>query len=151
MAKVMNWKAPEIFNEINDRCLDNANKFMDVVVLEAKRKCPIDTKTFREGKFSNAAVSFTPRTGKNKGKLVTFNTSKRWLGRYPGNLRNTVRRVNRTGSGNIRVYAGDYKIYWAFMIERGYHDRSGKHHAGIHFMRNSFASMGLEVKKAFYA
>jgi hypothetical protein len=148
MGKIMNWKAPEVFNEINDICFENANKFMDLVKMEAQRRCPVDPDTFREGKFANAAVSFTPRTGKNKGKLVQFKTSRRWLGRSPGNLRDTIRRVNKVASGNIRVYAGNYKIYWAFMVERGFHDRKGRYHPGRYFLRNSFASGRVEVLRA---
>ena len=146
--RVERWKAPEIFNEITETCFQNANKFMDIVAAEAKRRCPVDPVTFRRGRFSDAVVSFRPRRGKNKGKLIVFKTTKRWLGRAPGNLRDTIRRVNKTGSGNIRVYAGDYKIYWAFMVEKGYHDRAGKYHPGTHFMRNTLSSMKSEVLNA---
>jgi len=148
MARVANWKAPAIFNEITETCFENANRFMDTVVDSAKTACPVDLKTFREGRFSSASVAFTPRTGRNKGKLVQFKTTYRWLGRAPGNLRDTIRRVNKTASGNIRVYAGNYKIYWAFMIEKGYHDRAGKRHPGEHFLRNAFYGKAAGVVEA---
>ena len=141
--RVANWKAPEVFDEISERALNNANDFMDLVVAEAKRRCPVDPITFREGKFSNAIVSFTPQTGHNKGSLVYFGTQKRWLGRAPGNLRDTIRRVNKIASGNIRVYAGNYKIYWAFMVERG-----TSRTAAQPFLRNAFYSMRAEVNRA---
>jgi hypothetical protein len=145
--RVANWKGQEVFNDITQAAFRNANDFMDSVVSEAKRRCPVDPVTFREGKFSSAQVSFTPRTGRNKGKLVSFGTQKRWMGREPGNLRDTIRRVNKSGSGSIRVYAGNFKIYWAFMVERGYHDRAGKHHSAQPFLRPTFhAAQGKAIQ-----
>lgn len=134
--RVERWKAPEVFTQIFDQALDNANQVMDEVVENAKRLCPVGTVT-REGKEVLQGVSFTPKTGKNRGSLVEFQ-GKRWTGRKPGSLRDTIRRVNKSGSGNVRVYAGNYRIYWAFMIERGFHDRGGKWHPGKHFLQNPF-------------
>jgi len=143
--RVENWHSKEIFKAIEDRAVDNANAVMDDVAAEAKAKCPVDPVTFREGKFSKAHVSFTPKTGRNKGNLVSFDTEYRWMGRAPGNLRDTIRRVNKPGSGNIRVYAGNFKIYWAFMIEKGYHDRGGRYHAGVHFLQAPFHRVKMSV------
>lgn len=136
--RVANWKGQEVFNDITQAAFRNANDFMDSVVSEAKRRCPVDPYTYREGKFSSASVSFTPTRGSNKGNLVHFGTQKRWMGREPGNLRDTIRRVNKAGTGNIRVYAGNFKIYWAHMVERGYQDRAGKYHSGAHFLSRAF-------------
>jgi len=121
--KLANWKTKEIFKTIEDRAHANANNVMDEVVADAKRLCPSPGKTniSRPPGWSKAHVSFTPKTGRNKGKLVSFSTDKRWVGRKPGELSATIRRVNRKDSntGTIRVYAGNFKIYWAFMVERG--------------------------------
>jgi hypothetical protein len=137
--RVSRWKAKEVLSEIWDTARANAINVMDEVVKESKQKCPVDPVTFREGKFGSANISFTPRTGRNKGKLVSFSTDKRWMGREPGDLRRTIRRTDLKGNeGSIRVYAGNFKIYWALMVERGYHDRSGKHHAGVPFLRAPF-------------
>ena len=144
--RVANWQGEKIFSEINDLALDNANGFMDMVAEDARRLCPIDPFTFREGKFSDATVSFTPKTGKNKGKLIQFETARRWLGREPGNLRRTIRRVNKPGSGKIRVYAGNYKIYWAFMVERGTASTGwGKGTKAQPFLRPAFHTLKNEV------
>lgn len=116
--RVANWKAKEEFAAIIAQVRANADDFMDGVVADAKRRCPVGTIT-REGKWSSANVSFTPKTGENKGTLVQFHTGKRWMGRNPGDLRDSIRKVNKVGSGNIRVYAGNFKVYWAFMVERG--------------------------------
>lgn len=115
--RVADWRGKEVFAEIAEQALKNANLLMDDVVEAAKRRCPVGTIS-RPGGWSTANVSFTPGTGKNKGRLVEF-TGKRWRGREPGDLRNTIRRVTKKGTGNIRVYAGNFKIFWAHMVERG--------------------------------
>ena len=128
--RIANWRSKEAFEFISDRAMANANNVMDDVVARAKAPgaCPVDP-TVRAGKFGTAFVSFTPKRGKNKDKWVRFGTDKRWMGRSPGNLRDTIRRVNRKGKGTIRVYAGNFKIYWAFMVEKsGYTDRGGEVH-----------------------
>jgi len=117
--RLENWHSKEIFQGIMDQALVNANVVMDEVADDAKMRCPVDTKTYRPDGWANAHVEFTPKTGAWKNKLVSFNTKKRWVGRKPGDLLSTIRRVNRPGSGNIRVYAGNFKIYWAFMVEKG--------------------------------
>ena len=116
--KITKWNGSKVFGDIYKRALENGNSFMDQVVKDAKARCPVGTIT-REGKFAAAHVSFTPKTGRNKGIPVDFGTQFRWYGREPGNLRDTIRRTNIRDSGSIRVYAGNYKIYWAFMVERG--------------------------------
>lgn len=115
--KISKWNGNKVFGDIYKHALQNGNEFMDMVVKDAKARCPVGTIT-REGKWSGASVSFTPKTGRNKGKPVQF-AGKRWMGREPGNLRDTIRRTNIKDSGSIRVYAGNFKIYWAFMVERG--------------------------------
>jgi HK97 gp10 family phage protein len=116
--RIENWRGKEVFDQIAEQALENANLLMDDVVAAAKSRCPVGTVT-REGKWSTANVSFTPQSGKNKGQRVSFTTDKRWMGRNPGDLRNTIRRVTKPRTGNIRVYAGNFKIYWAYMVERG--------------------------------
>ena len=120
MMRVKNWKAPEIFQGITNQASANALEFMDDVADGARRLCPIGTIT-REGDFVKATISFTPKTGINKDKLVKFDTDKRWTARAPFDLVRTIRRKHRvTARGNnIRVYAGNFKIYWAFMVEYG--------------------------------
>ena len=118
--KISKWNANKVFGDIYKQAMKNGNELMDQVVVAAKAKCRVGTIT-REGKWSGeVTVSFTPRTGRNKGRPVEFR-AKRWMGREPGDLRDTIRRVNLRDSvsGNIRVYAGNTKIYWAFMVERG--------------------------------
>jgi len=97
---------------------------MDSVLELARQKCPPPGKTniYRPpGWQKNANVKFTPRRGKDKGKLVQFTTTRRWTGRDPGDLKGTIRRVDRItpSSTNLRIYAGNFRLYWAFMVEYG--------------------------------
>jgi HK97 gp10 family phage protein len=108
----------EVSEEIFGQAIENAGVFMDQVVEAAKARCPVGTIT-RDGKWTTGNVSFTPSKGKNKGSLVEFE-GKRWTGREPGDLKKTIRRVvNEKKKSNFRVYAGSYKIYWAYMVEMG--------------------------------
>jgi HK97 gp10 family phage protein len=118
MARVANWRDKEVFARIEETAIRNGNEFMDEVVAEAKRRCPIGDET-RPGGFTDATVEFTPRTGRNKGKLVKFGTHKRWKGRFPGQLQSTIRRTNKAGASTIRVYAGNFKVYYARFVEKG--------------------------------
>lgn len=118
--RISKWNGNKVFGDIYVQAMKNGNELMDHVVTAAKARCPVSQIT-REGKWSGeVTVSFTSGTGRNKGRTVEFR-AKRWMGREPGDLRDTIRRVNLHDktSGNVRVYAGNTKIYWAFMVERG--------------------------------
>ena len=119
--RVANWKANEIFQGLRIQALDNANSAMDDVVVKARQKYDSYPHPYsgRRGPdvFVTRNVSFTPKTGKRAGSLVQFK-AKTWLGDNQG-LRATIRRVNKPGSGNVRVYAGNYKVFYARFVERG--------------------------------
>lgn len=145
--RVSNWHSREVFDGIWEWAEDNANIAMDKVVAAARLACPIDP-TVRPPGWSSGFVSFVPKKGRNKGERVEFFTTKRWKGRSPGNLRDTIRRVNKKGSGTVRVIAGNFKIYWAFMVEKsGYHDRGGKFHPPKPFLRRPFNAMKRDLLK----
>lgn len=120
--RIGNWKAQGIFEQIVSLAQEQSNYIMDKVVIVAKQKCPIlkDLSQERPDGWAHAEVSFTPKTGHNKGTLVKFSTDKRWTGRRQGDLQQTIRRVNNAyNPGNVRVYAGNFKIYYAYMVEKG--------------------------------
>ena len=138
--RIANWNAAGVMAQIGQLAEENANSVMDDVVEKARAACPIGTIT-REGKWSGQrAVSFTPRTGKNKGKRISFIAQRVWLGRQPGDLRSTIRRVNKAGSGSIRVIAGQYKIFWAHLVERG-----SVHWPAHPFLRPAFQAIKGDV------
>ena len=151
--RVEGWNAKAIFGAYLEKAENGANNVIDEVVGNAKQICRSsfkhDPPIFREGKWSKAHVEFTPKTGRNKGELVKFDTEKRWMGRFPAQLQNTIRRVNKPGSGSVRGYAGNFKVYYALMVEKtGYTDRGGKFHPPIHFLQAPFhAIKGSIVSK----
>lgn len=148
--RVENWHTRDIFTTIEGKATQNAEDLMDAVVHRAKIKCPPPGKTniSRPPGWSKARVRFTPKTGKNKGKLVDFTTTKRWVGREPGNLRDSIRRVSKTewSGRTIRVYAGNFKIYWAFYVEKGTSKTGwGGPSPAYHFLKPPFHAIKAEV------
>lgn len=147
--RLENWHSKEIFKALEDRAMDNANDVMDEVKNSAKQKLAGNVVQIppivREGHFASANVSFTPKTGKGKGKLVQFSTDKRWTGRRTSSkdqLYDSLRRVNKPGASNVRVYCGNALAYWASMVEKtGYTDRGGKFHPPMHFLQGPFHAM----------
>ena len=144
--RITNWNAKEIFKGFIEKAEANANIVMDEVVVGAKQRLLGNIKQLppivRQGGFSSAKVSFVPKTGRDKGLRVQFSTDKRWTGRRTNSrdqLYESIRRVNKPGSGTVRGYVGNALAYWAFMVEKtGYHDRGGKFHPPMHFLQGSF-------------
>jgi len=138
--RVSNLRLKEIQEEIIGQAYANASDLMSDVVKAAKARLIAGIKTkppiVRVGKFSGANVSFTPKTGANKGQKINFATDRRWTGRHNepvDTMVDTIRMVKRPSKGNIRVYAGNFKAYWAFMVERGTSKT-----AAIPFLRPAF-------------
>jgi hypothetical protein len=149
--RLENWHTKDIFQGIIDRAEEGANAVMDEVVTASQRKLSglVDSPPIvRAPGWSSADISFIPQSGDKKGKLVEFHTDKRWVGRRtPDNLHDSIRRTNKAGSGNVRVYAGNFKVYWARYIELGYTDLGGKHHAGYHYLRAPFHDIKRKTVK----
>jgi hypothetical protein len=140
-VRIANWHGGEIFKGFIDKAEANANIVMDEIVVAAKSNLVMTKpQVIRKGGFGKAHVVFTPKRGRHKDEVVDFDTDKRWMGRGdPNILARTIRRVNRPGSGGIRIYCGNTKVYWAYMVEKsGYTDRSGKFHKPLHFLSKSF-------------
>lgn len=118
MMRIEGWRAKEIFSQIAEEALKEGNAIMDDVVVASKRNCPVGTIT-RDGKTGKVTISFTAKAGTKGARAVSFEAQS-WSGRYPGQLRDTIRRVNkRDRPGNIRVYAGDKKTIYARFLEYG--------------------------------
>lgn len=152
--RVERWNSKDIFQGLIDKAESGANVVMDDVVKETRAKYtqPLvkhEPPIWRKGRFGSARVTFIPKTGKGKGVVVDFYTDKRWTGRWPGQLRNTVRRVNKPGSGNVRGYMGNFKVYYASMVEKtGYTDRGGKFHQPLHILQGTFHSKKVNMLKS---
>ena len=93
MPRIANWRGKQVFDEIAEEALKNAEALMDSVVMSAKDRCPASPIYHPPG-WSSANVDFTAYKGTKREKSVKFSTEKRWIGRSPGDLRNTIRRVN---------------------------------------------------------
>ena len=147
--RLANWRAKEVLDAISEAALNSADGIMGNVVVNAKIACPVlvDLSQERPDGWRSANISFTPKTGRNKGKPVKFFTMRQWTGRKQGDLQKTIRKVTKEDRvGNYRVYAGNFKIYYAHMIEKsGYTDRAGRFHPPIPFLRNSFNGQKSKV------
>jgi len=137
--RVANWKAAEIFGQIRKEAITAITEVMDDVVISAKARCPVG-EVRRDGSVKEKWLSFTPGRGRGKGQLVSFG-AKQWQGREPGSLRESIRRVTKPSRpGNIRVYAGNFKVWYAHFVEYG------TVHAAPHsFMRKSFHEVKNDV------
>ncbi len=147
--RVANWRAKEVFSAISESAIDEVEDIMSDVVSAAKAAVPVleNMKQERPDGWRMATISFTPKSGKNKGKPVRFSTTRQWLGRSRGDLQRTIRRVTADRRpGNVRVYAGNFKIYYAHMVEKtGYTDRKGRFHSPIPFLRNPFNAQKSKI------
>ena len=116
--RVANWRGKQVFDGIKMQALAGARAIMDAHVEAAKALCPVGKAT-RAGGYKRHPVNFRISSGRRKGEQASF-MAKTWMGRKPGSLRDTIRRVeNKSRPGNIRVYAGNYNIYYARFVERG--------------------------------
>jgi len=116
--RVANWKAKEIFSQVREEAIAAVIGVMDDVAAAARARCPVGTVT-RSGDTVMKVISFTPRKGRNKGQPVSF-MGKQWTGREPGSLRDSIRRVLKPERpGNVRVYAGNTRVFYAHMVEYG--------------------------------
>jgi hypothetical protein len=140
--RIANWHGGEIFKGFLDKAEDNANKVMDEIVVGAKANLKMkNPQVYRDRGFGKAVVAFSV-TKRGKTKSVEFYTDKRWMGRGdPNTLGGSIRRVTRPGGKGPRVYCGNYKVYWAYMVEKsGYTDRGGTFHPPLHFLSKTFNS-----------
>lgn len=118
--KVGRWTADRIFMNAKETALTAIRAKAE----EIRRKTQATTQRspiVRAPRFSDQLqnISFTPKKGRGKGSLVSFK-ARVWLGRKPGDLASTVRTVEKPDrKGNIRVIAGNFKIYWARFSEYG--------------------------------
>jgi len=112
--RVEGWKGKQVFDNIVEAAMVGANAVMDDHVADAKRRCPVG-KIRRGGANQMRDVLFTTK----RGKVVNF-IADTWMGRIPGSLRSTIRKVEKYNRvGNIRVYAGTHKVFYARFVEYG--------------------------------
>jgi len=144
--RVTGWRLNEVCDEIKALAIQAVNDVSDDEVAIAKANCPVGTIT-REGKWKKATVSFIPTTRNRrnipigKRQRVTFQ-AQQFTGRTPGDLRNSIRRVNKPGRpGNVRVYAGNKAVNYAHFVEYGTVKMKRQS-----FMRPAFQQIKKDIK-----
>ena len=118
--KIGRWTADKIFMNAKEAALEGVRAKAEEIK-DATKGTVEESPIVRAPRFSDQLqnVSFTPKKGRNKNTLVSFK-ARVWLGRKPGDLKSTVRVVEKPDrKGNIRVIAGNFKIYWARFAEYG--------------------------------
>jgi len=144
--RVANWKADQIFHSLKVTAAAALGQKAEEAAAEIRLTvAPKNDQTFRRPRFQspNPNVSFTVSKGRRKGKQVSFR-ARRWMGRYPGGLKSTIRVLEREGRmGNFRVIVGNFKVYWAKFAEYGVPSRNIPRSL---FMRNAFNRVAPTVK-----
>ena len=118
--KVGRWTADKIFMNVKEAALEGVRAKAEEIK-DATKASVHESPIIRAPRFSDQLqnVSFTPKKGRNKNTLVSFK-ARVWLGRKPGDLKSTVRVVEKPDrKGNIRIIAGNFKMYWARFAEYG--------------------------------
>lgn len=116
--RVEGLRIKEVFQHVADLAIAGANNVMDDVANDARRRVPVGNITRKDGSVMRD-VAFIPKSGRGKGKIVNF-IADTWMGRVPGSLKATIRKVEKINRpGNIRVYAGSKKVFYARFVEYG--------------------------------
>jgi len=113
--RVSNWNPQKYDGELIGASMKRLRKAANVVADNARAGCPVGT-------VSRPIYKTGPYAGQ------------RWTARDAGQLKKSIRVVEKKGSGtlifqirNIRVYAGHFLAYYASIVEYG----------GKHFMRSA--------------
>lgn len=155
--RITGLKVKETFDALIDAAVAGENSIMDEHVEISKRLCPVrkgetvGNQYRKEYGDKNGRVLrdvlFTPKTGRGKGKVVNFIAST-WTGRIAGSLKDTIRKVEKHDrKGNVRVYAGNNKIFYARFTEYGTSSTGwGKGVPKQPFLRPGFQAIKPKVK-----
>ncbi len=125
MARVSNWNPERFDGEFANAAMERLRKAAKVIADNARSRCPVGT-------ISRPIYKKGPYAGQP------------WTARDAGALKKTIRVVEKHGEGgkplaegrNIRVYAGNYLVYYAKIVE----------YAGKAFMRPALNSSKDEVR-----
>lgn len=122
--RVANWHPEKYDGEIINASMERLRKAAEVIADKARANCPVGT-------VSRPIYKKGPYAGQP------------WTARDAGALKKTIRVVEKKGQGttiaegkNIRVYAGNYLIFYAAIVE----------YAGKAFMRPALNASKAEIK-----
>jgi HK97 gp10 family phage protein len=129
--RVARWRVEEALGKAREIAIAEGDNIMGEAVISAKAKCPSPDKpghkmiTRIPGQAKVVHLRFTPKRkdGRTipltKTKQIHF-TARHWTGRIPGSLQEAIRKVVKENRpGNIRVYAGHFKVPYAHFVEYG--------------------------------
>jgi len=123
--RVSNWNPQKFDGEIMAASMERLRKAAELVAQRARGKCPVGT-------ISRPIYKRGPYAGQP------------WTARDAGALKKTIRVVEKknnfgveiAGSRNVRVYAGNYLVYYAKIVE----------YAGKKFLRPALNSSKVEIR-----
>jgi HK97 gp10 family phage protein len=97
MGRVSNWNPQKYDGEFISASMERLTLAAGVIAERAKQKAPVGTITRKPG------------------------GGKYWTEREPGSLKKSIRVVRKNDDNirNVRVYAGNRKVYYARMVEYG--------------------------------
>ena len=98
MGKVSNWNPQRYDGQFMAASMDRLEAAAEIIAELARKKVPVGTITRKIGK-----------------------SGKYWTERTPGSLRRSIRvvKLHDSKARNVRVYAGNSKVYYARMVEFG--------------------------------
>jgi HK97 gp10 family phage protein len=109
--RVARWRVEEALGKAREIAIAEGDNIMGEAVIPGQAKV--------------VHLRFTPKRkdGRTiplaKRKEVAF-TARHWTGRIPGSLQESIRKVVKENRpGNIRVYAGHFKVPYAHFVEYG--------------------------------
>ena len=122
--RVANWNPQKFDGEFINASMDRLRKAANVIADKARARCPVGT-------ISRPIYKTGPYAGQS------------WTARDAGALKKSIRVVEKKGQGaailedrNIRVYAGNYNVYYAKIVE----------YAGKKFLRPALNESKDEIR-----
>jgi len=104
--RVSNWNPQQYDREFMDAGMDRLRKAAEVIADDARRNCPVGTVSYpiyKSGPY--AGKSWTARDAGALKKTIRVTEKKEEFGHEIARIR------------NIRVYAGNYNVYYARIVE----------------------------------
>ena len=117
--RVSNWNPQKFDSEFAAASMDRLKAAAEVIAEKARQRVPVGTITRPAG------------------------TGKYWMEREPGSLKKSIRVVTKTDSNsrNVRVYAGNSKVFYARFVEYGTIKKGARP-----FLRPALNSSKAEIK-----
>jgi HK97 gp10 family phage protein len=119
--RVSNWKPQQFDGQFIAASMERLERAAEVIAAKARQRVPVGTVTRSAG------------------------SGKYWMEREPGSLKRSIRVVKKNDgtSRNVRVYAGNKKVFYARLVEYGSIKKGARP-----FLRPALNSSKAEIKSA---